>query len=140
MYRSLLLATDGTDGARQATDHAITLAEQLGASLHIVSVSEDGPHSSEKQDEMRSDPESDATSALEDAERAALERDLEVTTTVRHGVPQEEIVDAAETNAIDMVVLGTAGRTGLDHLVVGSVAEEVVRNAPVPVVTVRERT
>ena len=140
MYRSLLLATDGTDGARQATDHAITLAEQLGASLHIVSVSEDGPHSTEKQDEMRSDPENEAPSALEDAERAALERDLEVTTTVRHGVPQEEIVDVAETNAIDMVVLGTAGRTGLDHLVVGSVAEEVVRNAPVPVVTVRERT
>ncbi|APX98420.1 universal stress protein [Natronorubrum daqingense] len=140
MYRSLLLATDGTDGARQATNHAITLAEQLGASLHIVSVSEDGPHSTEKQDEMRSDPESDAANALEDAERAALERDLEVTTTVRHGVPQEEIVDVAETNAIDMVVLGTAGRTGLDHLVVGSVAEEVVRNAPVPVVTVRERT
>lgn len=140
MYRSLLLATDGTDGARQATDHAITLAEQLGASLHIVSVSEDGPHSTEKQDEMRSDPENEATSALEDAERAALERDLEVTTTVRHGVPQEEIVDVAETNEIDMVVLGTAGRTGLDHLVVGSVAEEVVRNAPVPVVTVRERT
>ncbi|WP_436346767.1 universal stress protein [Natronorubrum sp. FCH18a] len=140
MYQDLLLATDGTDGARQATEHAIELADRLGATLHIVSVSEDGPHSTEKKDEMRSDPEGEAVEALEEAERSAVQRDLEVTTTVRHGVPQEEIVDVAEVNAIDMIVIGTEGRTGLDHLVVGSVAEEVVRNAPVPVVTVRDRT
>lgn len=140
MYQDLLLATDGTDGARQATEHAIELADRLGATLHIVSVSEDGPHSTEKKDEMRSDPEGEAVEALEEAERTAAQRGLEVTTTVRHGVPQEEIVDVAEVNAIDMIVVGTEGRTGLDHLVVGSVAEEVVRNAPVPVVTVRDRT
>ncbi|WP_440767360.1 universal stress protein [Natronorubrum sp. DTA7] len=140
MYQDLLLATDGSDGARQATEHAIELADGLGATLHIVSVSEDGPHSSEKQDAMRSDPEGEAAEALEEAERAAAQRDLEVTTTVRHGVPQEEIVDVAEVNAIDMIVVGTEGRTGLDHLVVGSVAEEIVRNAPVPVVTVRDQT
>lgn len=140
MYQDVLLATDGSEGARQATDHAIELADSLGATLHILSVSEDGPHSAEKQDELRTDHEDEAAGAIESAERAAADRGLETTTTVRHGVAQEEIVDVAETNPIDLIVVGTHGRTGLDHLVVGSVAEEVVRNAPVPVVTVRDQT
>ncbi|MDQ2052586.1 universal stress protein [Natronolimnohabitans sp. A-GB9] len=140
MYQDILLATDGSEGARQATEHAIELADRLEARLHVLSVAEEGPHSSEKQDEMRSDPEGEAEEAIEEAERAASQRGVETTRTVRHGVPQEEIVDVAEANAMDLIVMGTHGRTGLDHLVVGSVAEEVVRNAPVPVVTVRERT
>lgn len=139
MYQDVLLATDGSDGARQATEHAIELADRLEATLHVVSVSEDGPHSVEKRDEMRSDPEDEATHALREAERAASQRGLEPTTTVRHGVPQEEIVAAAEANGTDLIVVGTHGRTGLDHILVGSVAEEVVRNAPAPVVTVRDR-
>lgn len=138
MYQELLLATDGSDGARKATDHAIELASQLGASLHIVSVSEDGPHSSEKRDQMRTDLEEEATMAIERAEEAAAGRGLEITTTVGHGVPQDEIVRIAEGTGADAIVMGTVGRTGLDHVLVGSVAEEVVRNAPVPVVTVRE--
>jgi len=96
MYRDLLLATDGSEGARQATTHAIELASQLDATLHIVSVSEDGPHSSEKQDQLRTDPEDEATQALEEAERASADAGLETTTTVRHGVAQEKIVDVSE--------------------------------------------
>lgn len=138
MYQDLLLATDGSEGARQATEHAIQLAEQLGADLHVLSVSEEGPHAEDQRDQLRHDPESEAAQAVEEAERAAADAGLEVTTTVRHGVPQEEIVAAAEANAIDMIVVGTVGRSGLDDLLVGSVAEEVVENAPVPVVTVRE--
>ena len=140
MYQDVLLATDGEEGARQATEHAIELADQLGARLHIVSVSEDGPHSTEKQDEMRTDHENEAAQAVEEAKSAASARGLDVSTTVSHGVPQEEIVAVAETNSIDLIVMGTHGRSGLDHLVTGSVAEEVVRNAPVPVLTVRDRS
>ncbi|ARS91632.1 universal stress protein [Natrarchaeobaculum aegyptiacum] len=139
MYDDCLLATDGSDGARRATEHAIELADRLEATLHVVSVAEEGPHSSEKRDRMRSDPESEAAEAVEAAAAPARERNLEVTTTVLEGVPQEKIVAFAEQNPIDLLVLGTVGRSGLDNLVVGSVAEEVVRNAPAPVVTVRER-
>lgn len=139
MYEDCLLATDGSDGARRATEHAIELADRLGATLHVVSVSEEGPHSSEKRDRMRADPESEAATAVEEAAAAARERNLEVTTTVLEGVPQEEIVAFAEENPIDFLVLGTVGRSGLDKLVVGSVAEQVVESAPAPVVTVRER-
>lgn len=138
MYQDLLIATDDSESARRAADHAIELADQLDATLHALSVSEEGPHSSEKRDEMRSDSESDAQRAVERVVESASARGVEATSSIRQGVPQEVIVDFAESNAIDMIVVGTVGRSGLDHLVVGSVAEEVVRNAPVPVVTVRD--
>lgn len=140
MYQDLLLATDGSDGAERATEHAIELAYRLDATLHIISVSEEGPHSTEKRDEMRSDPENEAAEAVTDAEHAAADAGLEVTTTVLQGVPQEEIVDFAETNGMDMIVVGTVGRSGLDELIVGSVAEEVVETARMPVITVRDTT
>lgn len=138
MYRNLLLATDDSEGARRATDHAIALADQLEATLHVLSVSEEGPHSTERTDELRTDHDDEARQAVERAVESATARGVETTSSVRQGVPQEEIVDAAETNSIDAIVVGTVGRSGLDQLVVGSVAEEVVRNATVPVVTVRE--
>ncbi|RKD97325.1 universal stress protein [Halopiger aswanensis] len=138
MYQDIMLATDGSEGARQATEHAIELTRQLDANLHILSVSEDGPHATDTRDEMRHDEEGEAVGAVEEAERTAADAGLDVTSTIRHGVPQEEIVKAAEENPIDLIIVGTVGRSGLDQLVVGSVAEEVVRNAPVPVVVVRE--
>lgn len=139
MYQDLLLATDGSDAARRATDHAIELAGRLDATLHVLSVSEDGPQATEKQDRLRSDPEDEAAGAADRAREAAESDGVETTTDVRHGVPQEQIVDYAETNPTDMIVVGTAGRSGLDHLISGSVAEEIVRNAPAPVLTVREQ-
>ncbi|OVE86012.1 universal stress protein [Natronolimnobius baerhuensis] len=138
MYQDVLLATDGSDGANQATAHAIDLAQQLEASLHVVTVSEDGPHSSEKRDELRHDHEDEAVQVLEDAERATSEAGIDATTTLRHGVPQDEIIATAEELGCDLIVVGTVGRSGLENVLVGSVAEEVVRNASVPVVTVRE--
>ncbi|MGQ3414300.1 universal stress protein [Natrinema sp. LN54] len=139
MYQDLLLATDGSDAAERATDHAIELASGLDATLHVLSVSEDGPQAANKEDKLRSDPESEAERAAEHARDAASQNGVEVTADIRHGVPQEQVVDFAETNPTDMVIVGTAGRSGLDHLISGSVAEEIVRNAPVPVLTVRER-
>lgn len=139
MYQDLLLATDGSDAAQRATDHGIELASKLDATLHVVSVSEDGPQAASKQDSIRTDPEEEAATAAERAEEAATREGVDATTDMRHGVPQEQIVDYAETNPIDMIIVGTAGRTGLDHLISGSVAEEIVRNAPVPVLTVREQ-
>lgn len=139
MYQDLLLATDGSDAAQRATDHGIELAGRLDATLHVLSVSEDGPQAASKEDRLRSDPEEEAAAAAERARETADYDGVDVTTDIRHGVPQEQIVDYAETNPIDMVIVGTAGRSGLDHLISGSVAEEIVRNAPVPVLTVREQ-
>ncbi|WP_226042322.1 universal stress protein [Natrinema sp. DC36] len=138
MYQDILLATDGSDAARRATEHGIELANRLDATLHVLSVSEDGPHAEDQQDRLRNDPEEAAAAAATEAEESATREGVDVTTDVRHGVPQEQIVDFAETNPTDMIIVGTAGRSGLDHLISGSVAEEIVRNAPAPVLTVRE--
>ncbi|MFD1564348.1 universal stress protein [Haloarchaeobius amylolyticus] len=137
MYQDLLLATDGSDAARQATEQGIELAAQLDATLHVLSVSEEGPQATDKQDRLRTEPEEEAATAAEEAKEAAAREGIDATTDLRQGVPQEQIVDYAETNPVDMVIVGTAGRSGLDHLLSGSVAEEIVRNAPVPVLTVR---
>ena len=137
MYQDLVLATDGSGAADRAAEHALSLAAQLEATLHVVSVAEDGPHSAEKRDEMRSDLEGEAAEAVTEVERAAREAGVEVTTQVLEGVAQEAIVDFAERNAVDLLVVGTAARSGLDELLAGSVAEEVIETAPVPVVTVR---
>ncbi|QLG48589.1 universal stress protein [Natrinema halophilum] len=140
MYTDLVLATDGSDPARRATDRAVELATQLDATLHVVSVSEEGPQAESKEDRLRNDPEDEAVAAAEAAEETATREGIEVTSSIRHGVPQEQVVDFATTNPADMIVVGTAGRSGLDHLISGSVAEEIVRNAPVPVMTVREQS
>lgn len=105
MYQNILLATDGSDAARRATEHAIELADQLGAKLHLLSVSEDGPQATDKQDEMRTDHQAEANEAVEEAERTASSHGVDTSTVVRHGVPQEEIIDVAETNAIDLIVM-----------------------------------
>ncbi|MGM0387600.1 MAG: universal stress protein [Natrinema limicola] len=140
MYQELLLATDGSDAARQATEHGIDLADQLDATLHVLSVSEAGPQAENKQDRLRTDPDAEAATAADEAEKAATRAGIDATTDIRHGVPQEQIVDYAETNPVDMVIVGTAGRSGLEHLLSGSVAEEIVRTAPVPVLTVRDQS
>jgi nucleotide-binding universal stress UspA family protein len=77
-----------------------------------------------------------AERAVEDAV-AMLHDDLPVETATVEGVPKATILDYVEDERMDMVVMGTHGRTGLDHYLIGSVAEKVVRRSPVPVVTVR---
>lgn len=78
-----------------------------------------------------------ATGWAVDLADEAEARGLEAETVVRTGVPAEEIADYAAELDADMIVIGTAGRTGLERRIVGSVTDKVVRTAPVPVVTVR---
>ncbi len=63
-----------------------------------------------------------------------------VETAVRRGDPVEEIVDYATEQRIDLIVIATHGRTGLGHVLLGSVAEPIIRHAPCPVLTIRDRT
>jgi len=140
MYQDILLATDGSDAARRATDHGIELANQLDATLHVLSVSEDGPHAEDQQDRLRNDPEEGGRRGRHGGRGVGDSRGCRRNHGHPPRRPQEQIVDFAETNPVDMIIVGTAGRSGLDHLISGSVAEEIVRNAPVPVLTVREQS
>jgi universal stress protein A len=70
---------------------------------------------------------------------AELDPHLHVETLVVNGGPAHEICQTAEAQAADLIVMGTRGRTGLKHFLLGSIAEKVVRYAPCPVLVVRER-
>lgn len=140
MYDSILVATDGSDAADTAIEEAIDLADDQAAELHVLNVVEVqavesmGPSPTTAVESMEDAGERAVTEAVELAEETGLSTVEGV--TIR-GLPHEEIVEYVEDHDIDLVVLGTHGRTGLDRLLLGSVAEKVVRLSSAPVLTVR---
>ena len=141
MYDDILLPTDGSEGIAAAATHAETLADRFDATVHVLSVvdtrnrfeSPTGGLSMEAWTEAERDR---AEHAVENAV-ALLGDEPSVETAIVEGVPKTAITDYVEDEGVDMVVMGTHGRTGLDHYFIGSVTEKVVRRSPVPVVTVR---
>ena len=133
MYQDVLIPTDGSDGTRQSIRHGLTIAERFDATIHALSVVPEGPLGTLQNDAAIAA----ADRAVERIETEAAREGVAVETAVEQGVPHEEILAYADDHVIDMIVMGTQGRTGLDRVLVGSVTERVVRMADVPVVTVR---
>lgn len=140
MYETLLIPTDGSDHARQAAERGFDLAATYGAAVRIVHVIEDpdsGVTVHEYDDQVRDDMERTGERYVDDLVSAAEGRDVAATGEVRHGAAHEEIIAAADDHAADLIVMATHGRTGLEGLVLGSVAERVVRLASVSVLVAR---
>jgi nucleotide-binding universal stress UspA family protein len=137
MYDDVLVTTDGSDEADAAVPHAIDLAEKYGARLHVLSVVDVRPWSKGVERSMVVD---DLGEEAEDDVGAVADRardhGLEVATTVEPGIPHGEILDYVDDRDVDLVVMGTHGRTGIGHALLGSVAEKVVRHSTAPVLTV----
>lgn len=138
MYDDILLPTDGSAGMQTVIDHAADLAAEHDATLRALYVvdtaslmdipmeaSMDGVSQALKQE---------GKTALEQVERRA--DGAPVVTDLIEGSPAREITSYATENPCDVIVMGTHGRSGMDRLLLGSVAERVVRSAPVPVMTV----
>ena len=127
--QQILYATDFSSYSNQAYFHAVALAENHGASLTILFVLPSNWSGEDGEDR--------------DYWRQQLEqiRPLDPGIRVRHvlldGDPAAEIVRYAQEMNMDLIVMGTHGRTGLQHVLLGSVAEKVVRLAPCPVLTIR---
>jgi len=144
MFKKILVGTDFSEASDEARRVAIELARRLGAELEIVHVEEPIPAYAfaegalldlpRLQEEVRTW----AERQLEDLARGARASGVSTTTAVLLGVPANTIVEAARTERADLIVLGTHGRTGLERVLLGSVAERVVRNAPCAVLTVRQ--
>ena len=133
MYQDVLVPTDGSDGTRQSIRHGLTIAKRFDATIHALSVVPEGPLGT-----LQNDTAIDAAHrAVERIEQEATRDGVAVETAVEQGVPHEEILEYADDRDVDMIVMGTQGRTGLDRVLVGSVTERIVRMADVPVVTVR---
>jgi nucleotide-binding universal stress UspA family protein len=146
MYRRILVPLDGSGLAERALDHAervaapdatVTLLEVVAPQIHAMDFAD--THSAER---LAREPQEDLEWPRESA-RAYLARvaarvvrpGLTVVTRAAQGHPVERIIEAARD--ADLVVMSTHGRVGLAHLLMGSVAERVVRHAPVPVLVVR---
>jgi len=136
MYEHVLLPTDGSGGTDRAIEHALELASTYDASLHVLTVVDDGAIGAAAEDTF-DDIRTRQREALESIADRARSAGLAVESVVREGTPHREILEYVDAAGIDLVVMGTHGRSGVGRVLLGSVTERVVRAAPVPVVTVR---
>lgn len=139
MYDRILLPTDGSDCAERAIDHAVELAKQFDAELHAVFVVEAGYLPPDVDDDAVNDALEDVGSgALRTVADRAEAAGVEVVERfVTEGPTSRSLLVYVDAYDVDMVVMGTHGRTGFDRLVIGSVTEKIIRQSPVPVFTVR---
>ena len=128
--QSILVPIDGSPPSLAALDHAVVLARDYDADLEVLHIV---PPTDPLVPNVRAEIERDMDAAVDRAEDVLGRRIARVT---RVGDPLREIVERAET--VDLVVMGTHGRVGRLHSLLGSIAEGVVRNAPCPVLTVRD--
>lgn len=137
MYQKILIPTDGSERSLVAADHAIDLAKTYNAELHTVYVVETDlvPDTGLGAviDALERVGEEAVAEVTEKAEQAGASS---VTGHVRRGTPHRQILEYVDEHDIDLVVMGTHGRTGLSRYLLGSVTEKVVRAADIPVMTV----
>lgn len=141
MYESILVPTDGSEGAEQAVDRAIELATLFNADVHFLRAVDDEQFSTDKPEDnvtaMLDEIESEAEAAVGEYEERALDAGIDyVDSAVRRGVPHEEIVDYAENQDAELTVLGAHGERGYVPGDLGSVAEEVTTRLDEPVLVV----
>jgi universal stress protein A len=139
----ILVPTDFSAHADAALRYAIDLAKPFGAAVHLLAVIEDplaaGMWSSEIYSAELAGLQINLVKDTEERLQrltAAVTGTASVSSEVRTGRVATAIVETA-ANAVDLIVMGTAGRTGVAHLLMGSVTERVVRSAPCPVLTLR---
>jgi nucleotide-binding universal stress UspA family protein len=143
--RSILAPTDFSKSAESALRYACSLAARLDATLHLLHVLSDavipvGPDPSliaAVPPEYYSETEAQSRAALAAAIQPSWPQPPETRVEVRWGAAVDAVTSYASEHAIDLIVIATHGRTGLSHVLLGSVAEQIVRTAPCPVLTIR---
>jgi nucleotide-binding universal stress UspA family protein len=143
--RRVLAPTDFSAHSERAVHHACSLAERLGAELHLIHVlSEIIPAGPDPllmpvmPPQFYQENEQRAGETLCGFLKPEWGTPQTVVTAVRWGAPVEAIVEYAAEKKVDLIVIATHGRTGLSHVLLGSVAERIVREAPCPVLTIRD--
>jgi nucleotide-binding universal stress UspA family protein len=143
--KTVLVPTDFSDASESALRYGKAMAEKFGAALHVVHVMEDllahawaaevyVSSMPQLRDEIEKESRQRLEALLTSAERAAFRAE----TALLAGNPFLEIIRYAKAHDIDLIVMGTHGRGPIAHMLLGSVAEKVVRKSPCPVLTVRE--
>jgi nucleotide-binding universal stress UspA family protein len=141
---NILVATDFSAASEAALNYGRDLARTFGATLHVVHVTDDvmirfaGEGTMTFLPNLQTEVENSARNRIDalvtDEDRSQLRAKSVIRTSLS---PAEPIVEYAKEHSVDLIVMGTHGRKALAHLLMGSVAERVVRTAPCPVLTVR---
>ncbi len=142
-FVKILFALDFSENSEHAFDYAIAMARNFNARLFILHVIQEPvdlsgfyvPHISFEK--LEKEIEEGAEKMMENFCRKMLGDFSNYETGIVSGIPYEEILRKAEQEQVSLIVMGTQGRKGIDHLLFGSTAERVVRNAKCPVLTVR---
>ncbi|GAB4313100.1 MAG: universal stress protein [Methanobacteriaceae archaeon] len=148
MYKRILLPTDGSENAQRAGEHALSIADTYNADIIVLYVVDTYYVQSLALPNFREDL---VLELREEGKRAVKEflaqleesqcngqcKTINFKTQIRDGKPHQVILDTINNEDIDLVVMGAAGRHGLDKVILGSVTERVIREAPCPVMVVR---
>ncbi len=151
-FRKILIAADGSEHVKKAIAHAIELAKLYGAELHAIYVID---LKTEYSRSLRTDRsggglrrilnqglpdmyKKEGEAAIQYIEDSARKEGLSIQKWVMAGHPAEQILKLSEDQLFDLIVMGTLGRSGIEKFLVGSVAEKVIRNSRIPVLTVRK--
>lgn len=137
----ILLATDFSSRAQRAEDYACSFAARCRGRLTVISVLEfatgmDPAYPVNHQ--YLTERMKEASVLLTESKQRIAQRGISVSTRIETGLPSEEIVAAALADDVDLIVIGTSGRSGLAHVLLGSTAERVICRAPCPVLAVRQ--
>ena len=138
----ILVPVDFSEPSQQVLDYAIALAGKLEASLTILHVIQrpvlgPGTGMGAVYGSYMEQVEPAAQQNIRDAVERVRKAGVECAGEVAHGTPFQQIIDMADNRQVDLIVMGSHGHTGLQHFLLGSVAERVVRLAPCPVLVVR---
>ncbi|AKB17436.1 MULTISPECIES: universal stress protein [unclassified Methanosarcina] len=140
-YRNIVIATDGSANNQKAISYGIEIAKISGATVHALYVVDTSSFSSIPMDTgweaMYEILKKEGEKAVSEVKKQGDAAGVDVKEVLEEGHPSNEILEFAENNNVDLIVMGTLGKTGLDRFLMGSVAEKVVRGSTVPVMVVR---
>jgi nucleotide-binding universal stress UspA family protein len=144
--RAILVPIDFSVHSKNALKYAVPIAAKFGASLHLVYVVEPTIYPADLgfgqvvlpgvEDELREKGAEELTALIE----KEIGNKVAASSSVRTGNPHQEILREAEERGVDMIIVATHGHSGVEHMLFGSTADRVVRNAKCPVLTIRPQT
>jgi nucleotide-binding universal stress UspA family protein len=145
MFSRIVVGTDGSETAKEAVRQAADLAKQVGAKLDVVSAYEPVPESRLREERLQVpadmshvvSPNEDVEATLAEAAKDVEDNGVEVETYARQGDPADAILDVAEEQKADLIIVGNKGMTGAKRFLLGSVPNKVSHHAPCSVLIVR---
>ncbi|MBQ6098897.1 MAG: universal stress protein [Methanobrevibacter sp.] len=139
MYSKILVPTDGSEFAKKAQKHALFLASVSGAEIIAVSVTENnfvnGLPLDDEVHQLNQILKERSEENLEEFDKLNNE-DIKITHVIREGSPARCILDVAKEEDVDLIVMGSSGKSGFDRFIMGSVADKVVNSAKCAVLVV----